>query len=99
MRLLDDLHALVSLMRENNLLLRELISNQTGNRSKVPRADQPPIRQFTDKDVKVITKEMRERMAIEAEQNQAPWRTPDGGPDSGTTSPLDGSKSNGADGS
>jgi hypothetical protein len=84
---------LVALVTEQNSLLRELVE-ATGRHAKTPKANQPPLRQFTDKDVKVITKAMRLQMDQEA-QAQPIWReTPGSGPGSGTTSPSGGSKSN-----
>lgn len=85
---------IVTLLQEQNALTREIIlalthqpaqttpsaiSEATQRATRLtPRPRQMPPRQFTDKDVTVVTAAMREQRAIkEWEQTNRPWRIQD----------------------
>lgn len=75
---------LCRLMEEQNSLLRELIQAQgiipQTRRTGVPRA--APGRLYTDKDVSHATREGILEEDLKRRMAQAPWRTPESGPDS-----------------
>lgn len=85
------------LLEEQNSLLRELLVAIGRQPSTLKAKSGQPIRSFTAKDVVRVTRADRLKMQAEAQQAQAPWRTPTpaAGPGSETTSTASGSKSDG----
>ncbi len=93
---------IVSLLREQNSLHRELILAQTGRlpSTKLTTPSQifvpPPLnRKYTADDVSVVTREMRvEQQVLEQRRAGAPWLTdptaPDATPDASSPSSGDG---------
>lgn len=71
----QKLDRLIAITEEQNSLLRELLA-AFGHVAKTRPALKGPIRQSTEKDVRIITRADRIRMQEEARQAQAPWREP-----------------------
>ena len=86
---------LVSLVREQNSLHRELIVALTGRAPSTrlttpsPIFVRPPLtRKYTADDVSVVTREMRlEQQRQDEEKRTAPWRTPVDDPASSDSAP------------
>ena len=85
---------IVSLLREQNSLHRELILALTGRApgtrltTPSPTFVPPPLsRKYTADDVSVVTREMREAQQLEQERRQQPWNND--GDDAAPTEPSE----------
>ena len=79
---------IVSLLREQNSLHRELILALTGRTpgtrltTPSPISVRPPLtRTYTADDVSIVTREMREAQQLEEARRQQPWHTDETAPD------------------